>query len=65
MVDDEDSKIQYHLPVLITTCYAGFFHDGLFNGNGILYDVDKSFYKGGFKNGIKHGYGLFIDSPVR
>jgi hypothetical protein len=36
-----------------------------YHGNGMLYSADGTFYKGEFKEGKKHGYGIFIDSPVR
>jgi hypothetical protein len=38
--------------------YVGFFKDSLYHGNGMLLESDGTFYKGQFKEGKKHGFGL-------
>jgi len=42
--------------------YKGRWEDGLYHGQGILYNRDGSVYLGHFYKGLKHGKGILLDN---
>ena len=41
--------------------YKGYFHNNVYDGLGLLYYFERSYYKGLFKNGFRHGEGAVYD----
>jgi hypothetical protein len=60
---DDNGKLFMEVQTVKTkdgTTYTGFLKNNTFEGEGILFSVDKSVYLGTFVNGSYHGEGIML-----